>query len=170
MESTLWTGLRRFALAASLVPTLSGVAFGASHREAPLISLDPTADITDVYAFVSYDQANLDRTPAQRKVTLIMNVIPGQEPSSGPNYYSFDDGVLYAFHVDNDRDGVEDVTYEVRFATTTTAPNNFIANANLMAPPPITSLEGPGSGSLGRKQRYTVTELRDCKKSDKSCD
>jgi hypothetical protein len=28
MQSTLWTGLRRFALAASLVPTLSGVALG----------------------------------------------------------------------------------------------------------------------------------------------
>ena len=38
-----------------------------------------------------------------------------------------------------------------------------------MTPPPITALEGPGSGSLGRKQRYTVTELRDCKKGDKGC-
>ncbi len=169
MQTTLWTGLRRFALAASLVPTLSGVALGASHREAPLISLDPAADITDVYAFVSYDADNLARSAADRKVTLIMNVIPGEEPSSGPNYYSFDDGVLYAFHVDNDRDGVDDVTYEVRFATDTPGAGNFIANANLMAPPPITALEGPGSGSLGRKQRYTVTELRDCRKGDKGC-
>ena len=169
MQSTLWTGLRRFALAASLVPTLSGVAFGASHREAPLIALDPAADITDVYAFVSYDAANLALPAAERKVTLIMNVIPGEEPSSGPNYYSFDDGVLYAFHVDNDRDGVDDVTYEVRFATDTPGAGNFIANANLTMPPPITALEGPGSGSLGRKQRYSVTELRDCKKGDKGC-
>ena len=169
MQSTLWTGLRRFALAASLVPTLSGAALGASHREAPLIALDPAADITDVYAFVSYDAANLGRAPADRKATLIMNVIPGEEPSSGPNYYSFDDGVLYAFHVDNDRDGIDDVTYEVRFATMTTAPANFIANVNLTAPPPITSLEGDGSGSLGRKQRYTVTELRNCKKGDRGC-
>lgn len=36
-------------------------------------------------------------------------------------------------------------------------------------PPPITALEGDGSGSLGRKQRYTVTELRDCKRGDKGC-
>jgi len=35
----------------------------ASHREAPLISMDPTADNTDVYAFVSYDAANLARAP-----------------------------------------------------------------------------------------------------------
>ena len=30
-------------------------AWSASHREAPLMAGDPTADITDVYAFVSYD-------------------------------------------------------------------------------------------------------------------
>ena len=38
----------------------ASTAFGASHREAPLIAQDPTADITDVYAFVSYDEANLN--------------------------------------------------------------------------------------------------------------
>ena len=35
-----------------------GPGFAASHREAPLMTLDPGADITDVYAFVSYDAAN----------------------------------------------------------------------------------------------------------------
>ena len=43
----------------------------ASHREAPLIALDPSADNTDVYAFVSYDAANLARAPADRRVTFI---------------------------------------------------------------------------------------------------
>src|SRR5262249_59612458 len=78
-----------------IVPRTMGLALGiaaslvqaASHREAPLIALDPAADITDVYAFVGYDAANLARQPADRRVTLIMNVIPGQEPSSGPNYF-----------------------------------------------------------------------------------
>jgi hypothetical protein len=106
-----------------------------------------------------------------------MNVIPGQEPSSGPNYYSFDDGVLYALHVDNDRDGVEDVTYEIRFETTTVNRAAFIANGltndpnsgALTGAAPITALEGPGSEGLSRKQRYTVTELRNCKASDKGC-
>ena len=31
------------------------------------MTLDPAADITDVYAFVSYDQANLDPAPADRQ-------------------------------------------------------------------------------------------------------
>ena len=63
---------------------LAPAAFGASHREAPLIAQDPSADITDVYAFVSYDEANLNRAPADQRVTLIMNVVPGQDPADGP--------------------------------------------------------------------------------------
>jgi uncharacterized protein DUF4331 len=176
-RTTLRAGLTTLAMAASLVPAFAPVAPAASHREAPLIALDPPADITDVYAFVSYDAANLARDPGDRKVTLIMNVIPGQEPSSGPNYYAFDDNVLYAFHVDNDRDGKDDVTWEVRFTTTTTNPSAFIANGltndpntgALTGAAPITALEGPGSEGLSRKQRYTVTELRNCKKGDRSC-
>ena len=88
------------------------------------MALDPAADITDVYAFVGYDAANLARPAADRKVTLIMNVIPGQEPGSGPNYYSFDDNVRYQLIVDNDRDGggLDDVVYEFRFETEITNP------------------------------------------------
>src|SRR5262250_2055853 len=123
---------RRLTVLAIMLATLP-IAFGApaiwaaSHREAPLIALDPAADITDVYAFVSYDAANLARAPQDRKVTLIMNVIPGQEPGSGPNYYSFDDNVRYQLVIDNDRDGagLDDVIYEVRFQTQVTAPDQF---------------------------------------------
>src|SRR5437016_13109228 len=84
----------------------------ASHREAPLISLDPSADITDFFMFRSYQTGNSD------KVDLIMNVIPGEEPSSGPNYFLFDPNVLYAFNIDNDMDGVaDDVRIEFQFST-----------------------------------------------------
>ena len=74
----------------------------ASHREAPLISMDPAADNTDVYAFVSYDAANLARAPADRRVTFIENVNPGQDPSDGPNYFNFSDEVLYSINIDNE--------------------------------------------------------------------
>ena len=70
----------------------------ASHREAPLISLDPTADITDFFMFRSYEPGHADR------VAMIMNVIPGEEPSAGPNYWNFDPNVLYKISVDNDGD------------------------------------------------------------------
>jgi hypothetical protein len=154
--------IMRTGLGLMLTATMAagGAAFAASHREAPLMTLDPAADITDFYAFVSYDDANLNRAPADRKVTFILNVIPGQEPSAGPNYYAFDDTVLYAIHIDNDKDGVDDLTYEIRFATETVSPNQFIAT---LALPPVTALEGEGSEGLSRKQRYTVTEVRPCR-------
>ncbi len=55
--------------------------FASSHREAPLISTDPLADNTDVYAFRSPDDTNT--------VTIIANYIPFELPEGGPNYYTF---------------------------------------------------------------------------------
>jgi Domain of unknown function (DUF4331) len=141
-----------------------GPAMGASHREAPLMTLDPGADISDVHFFVSYDQANLNRAPADQKVTMIMNVVPGQEPSSGPNYYAFDDKVLYEFNIDNDRDGkADDVIYQVSFETEVRTPGQFLATLGGGPLPPVSAIDGPGSEGMSRIQRYTVTELRDCK-------
>lgn len=125
----------------------------ASHREAPLIANDPPADITDVYFFRSWQNNN--------NVVLIMNVIPGQEPSSGPNYFNFDDDVLYSFHLDTNADGnADDVTFEVRFkselrgtAADLKLPLSYVAL------PPITKLDGPGSEGLSLRQSYTVTRV-----------
>src|SRR5690349_11501003 len=75
--------------AAVALTAATTAAYAASHREAPLIALDPSADNTDVYAFVSYDPANLARAPDDRKVTFIENVNPGQDPADGPNYFNF---------------------------------------------------------------------------------
>jgi hypothetical protein len=154
------------ALAGALAPLAASPVLAASHREAPLMTLDPAADISDVYAFVSYDADNLRRAPADRKLTLVMNVVPGQEPSSGPNYYAFDDDVLYALHVDHDRDGVDDLSYELRFRTETVTPGQFIATVGA---PKVTRLEGQGSEGLSRKQRFSVTEVRSCARAERGC-
>ncbi len=134
-------------------------AHAASHREAPLIANDPTADITDFYMFRSWVDPS--------KVVFILNVIPGQEPSSGPNYFNFGDDVSYRINIDTDGDGVaEDIVYEVRFKTEFRGvPNQLqlpVANA---AVPPITALDGAGSEGLGVRQSYTVTEIRAGKRS-----
>jgi hypothetical protein len=151
----------------------------ASHREAPLIALDPAADNTDVYAFVSYDAANIARTPADRRVTFIMNVIPGQDPSDGPNYFNFDDEVLYAVNIDNNQDGkADDVVYEFRFNTENrpivaagdlTSPLPYLGNPHITSALPlqgITALDGPGSEGLTRRQTYSVTEVRNGKRRE----
>ena len=155
-KSPLWGIVVTLGL--TLMSPASGpVAWAASHREAPLIALDPTADITDFYGFRSW--VNMDR------VVFIMNVIPGQEPSSGPNYFNFDDDVLYAINIDTNADGkADDVVYEVRFTTEIRAPlGDFpVAYAGNVTGviPPITALDGPGSEGIGVRQRYTVTEIR----------
>lgn len=93
-------------LAASLVSP----AFASSHREAPAISLDPAADITDFYMFNDPNDAS--------RVVLIMNVNPMELPGGGPNFHRFDDNVLYSINVDNEGDAEEDVVFQVRFKTT----------------------------------------------------
>src|SRR6516164_3319705 len=151
----------------------------ASHREAPLIALDPAADNTDVYAFVSYDAANLARAPADRRVTFIENVIPGQDPSDGPNYFNFDDEVRYAINIDNDRDGkADDIVYEFRFKTENrpiaaagnlTSPLPYLGNPHITPTLPlqgITALDEPGSEGLTRRQTYSVTEIRRGKRTE----
>ena len=66
---------------------LGGTALGASHREAPAIAFDPSADITDLYAFVSPDRPDT--------ATLIANFTGFQEPGGGPNFYPFNPDVLH---------------------------------------------------------------------------
>ncbi|WP_342349991.1 DUF4331 domain-containing protein [uncultured Nitrospira sp.] len=138
-------------------------AFGASHREAPLIALDPAADNTDTYAFRSWEDPD--------KIVFILNTIPGQDPADGPNYFAFDDTVLYEIHIDNNKDGrAEDLVYQVRFQTETRPalgslnfPLPFVGNPNIGAVPAlqgITALDGPGSEGLTRRQTFTVTEKR----------
>ena len=112
----------------------------SSHREAPEISKDPVADSTDVYAFVSPDNPST--------VTLIANYIPLQLPSGGPNFYEFGDDVLYEIHIDNNGDGLAEISYQFRFTTTVRNPDTFLYNTG-----PIESLSSP---NWNRVQTYDV--------------
>jgi hypothetical protein len=127
--------------------------YASSHREAPITALDRTADVTDWYAFVSYDNPN--------NVTFILNVDPLLEPANGPNYFPFDPNVLYEMHVDNDQNGLDDVTFQFRFATQIRQPALFTGFVGGIAGiPQITALSGTGSEGLSLRQTYTVTMVR----------
>ena len=93
------------AAAASAVP-VTGV-FGSSHREAPQIMLDPSADNTDLYAFTAPD--------APDKLTIVANWIPLEDPAGGPNFGKLDPEAKYYVKIDNTGDGVEDVGYRWKF-------------------------------------------------------
>jgi uncharacterized protein DUF4331 len=161
-------------LLASIALAWTGAVQSASHREAPFIAMDPAADNTDVYAFVSYDAANIARAPADRRVTFILNVNPGQDPSDAPNYFNFADDVLYTINIDNNQDGnADDIVYEIRFKTENrpiggpgglTSPVPMLGNPHITGLggllQGITALDGPGSEGLTRRQTYTLTEVR----------
>src|SRR5438874_5382252 len=115
----------------------------SSHREAPEISKDPVADNTDTYAFVSPDQPNT--------VTMISNYVPLEEPPGGPNFFEFGEDVLYEIKVDNDGDGLAEITYQFRFQTETRNPNTFLYNTGQ-----ITSISSP---NWNRPQFYSVTKV-----------
>src|SRR5262252_7641512 len=148
-----------FALALLLVPA-SG--FASSHREAPITALDHTADVTDWYAFVSYDHPD--------RVTMILNVDPFLEPANGPNYFPFDPNVLYEMKIDNNRDGVEDIVFQFRFQTEIRQPGLFTGFAGgINGIPPITSLSGVGSAGLSLRQTYTVYMVKNGQSTCLSC-
>ncbi len=115
----------------------------SSHREAPEISRDPVADNADVYAFVSPD------TPGT--VTLISNFVPLQDPPGGPNFYEFGDDVMYSIYIDNDGDGLPEISYVFKFETKLRDPNTFLYNTG-----PITALD---SETWNKRQFYSVTRV-----------
>ena len=99
--------------------SVSGV-LASSHREAPLIAGDPSADNTDLYAFVSPDDTS--------KLTIVANYIPLQQPAGGPNFHPFDSAVRYRIHIDNNGDAKDDVTYTVRFTDKPASGKNGVSS------------------------------------------
>lgn len=131
----------------------------SSHREGPLVKLDPTGDNTDVYAFRSTESGR------SGFVTLIANFIPFEEPAGGPHFYRFDDNAIYNLKVDNNGDGFEDITFEFRFNTRfvnqnivlgQASPNEALAGTGGIEPL-ITSLTDP---DYNEPQTYSVTMIR----------
>src|ERR1700755_2438492 len=100
----LHTHCRRLVVSCMFLAALSIRADASSHREAPLISNDPLADNTDVYAFRSPDNSNT--------ITIIANYIPFELPEGGPNYYTFGENIRYEIHIKNKTTTTgDDITY-----------------------------------------------------------
>jgi hypothetical protein len=149
---TLFSKLRR-AVAATLLVALTAAllpatAFASSHMDAPLITLDPAANTTDVYAFV-------DQDGTQKSLVLALGVYPHQEPGIGPNKYNFDDNVLYEIHVALGSDvaaGRPTLSYQFRFTT------NF-KNRDTILQSYLGVVQHVGDANQNLTQTYTVTKL-----------
>ncbi|MFL5946435.1 MAG: DUF4331 domain-containing protein [Gaiellaceae bacterium] len=109
----------------------------SSHREAPLISEDPSADNTDTYAFRSPDRPDT--------VTIISNYVPGEDPAAGPNWYTFSPSARYVLYADKNGDGKPDVTWRFRFKNR--PPVAFLQNTQQEYS--VTRVEGNSSRVVG---------------------
>ncbi len=130
------------ALAAVAIAVPIGI--GSSHREAPDITLDPSADNTDTYAWTAKD--------APGALTVAANWIPGEVPGSGPNFFGFDDRARYYIHVDNTGDGRPDVSYRYSFKTKIRNKNSFLYA--------LPGASGYGDAKLNVVQRYSIVRER----------
>jgi hypothetical protein len=129
-------------LAAGALATTSVI--GSSHREAPRIMLDPSADNTDVYAFVAPD--------APGKLTVVSNWIPFESPAGGPYFGKLDPTARYYVKIDNTGDGVEDVAYRWQFKNKFRNPDSF-----LYAVPPVNSINDPNLNFVQTYDLYYET-------------
>jgi len=140
LRGAAWIMMPLMMLAAILLASLQTGA--SSHREAPLISKDPYADNTDTYVWIPSGQT--------KNIVLAASWIPFEGPEGGPNYFEWDDRVLYDIHVDHDGDAVADVTYTLSSRTEVQNPDTFLYNTG-----PITKLN---DADWNRRQYISVTE------------
>lgn len=149
--------LRR-GMALTLIALIPGSVLASSHMDAPLITLDPSANTTDVYAFVH--SANGVKT-----LVTALGVYPFEEPGIGPNKYNFDDDVNYEIHVATGSDvaaGRATFSYQFRFTTTYKNKNTILqsylgviqdvddANQNLTQTYTVTRVDHRSGGANGR--------------------
>lgn len=150
MKSIITNFGRKMATTLLGLSLLAGPVLASSHSEAPLISMDRYADNTDTYAFRSVEPGR------EGFVTLIANWIPLQEPGGGPQYYRFDDTVLYEIKIDNTGDGLEDISYQFQFKTQTLNGETVLGHSAVVQDAVIGSLSDP---DYNMPQTYTVRRI-----------
>jgi hypothetical protein len=135
----LLLALAVLAASAIMVP----LSISSSHREAPGISLDPSADNTDTYAWTAND--------APGALTVAADWIPGEVPANGPNFHTFDPRAHYYVHIDNTGDGRPDVSYRFRFKTKVRNKESFLYA--------LPGASGYGDKRLNVIQRYSIDRI-----------
>ena len=164
------TNLTTLTAAFALVTALPGAVHASSHMDAPLITRDPSANTTDVYAFVDQDDGSAPDpasrgTPppaAPKSLVVALAVYPHEEPGVGPNIYNFDDDVLYEIHIATGNDvkaGRATISYQFRFTTTFRTKNTILDSY-------LNVIQNVGDAAQNLIQTYTVTKVTWFSKTD----
>ncbi|MGI8906624.1 MAG: DUF4331 domain-containing protein [Candidatus Sumerlaeaceae bacterium] len=143
--------------AAGAICLLTPAVQAASHSDAPLQVQDPAANISDVYTFIT-------APGGQKKLNIVANYNPQEDPGNGINFYRFADSVLYSLHVvkaTNTSGTVEfqtdpTITYNFRFSSILKNPNTaFLYGIGTEAGP----IQASGDSHQNLDQTYTVEKL-----------
>lgn len=162
--SCLLTMMSRVALvalvavaASTLLPVTPVMA--SSHSDAPLIKLDPQANLTDVYAFIRTRPAT-----GERALVVEVSVRPFSEPGDGAQYEAFSPDARYSIHITNPVTGAESERYDFRFSPVdpVNGPSNY-KNPNTILRYGLGTEVGPivtvGDNRQNFTQSYTITRF-----------
>ncbi len=143
------------AVLAAIAACTAGVSMASSHREGPYITSQPKVDGTDLYMFRSYESGR------QNFVTILANYYPFQDPQGGPNFFMMDPNALYEIHLDNNGDGVEDITFQFQFKNSSKSTALTVGGKQVKIPL-INSgvIAGVNPGALNVRETYTVNVVR----------
>ena len=129
----------------------------SSHSDAPLIKLDPQANLTDVYAFIRTRPAT-----GQKVLVVEVNVRPFSEPGDGVMYEAFSPDAVYTIHITNPVTGVETQSYDFQFSSVAAEGGGY-KNTDTILRYGLGSELGPiqtvGDGRQNFTQSYTVTKV-----------
>lgn len=137
-----------FAKTPALALLLAAFALLPARAAAPRATMDPSANITDVYTFVQ-------TSGAQKFLVAALAVYPHEEPGVAANNYSFDDTVLYALHVATGSDlaaGRATWSYEFRFTTRYKNKSTLLQSYTAV----VNNVDDAGQNLT---QTYTVTKV-----------
>ena len=139
-----------------------GAARASSHSDAPLIKLDPQANLTDVYAFRRNEGPN--NTPS---LVIEVSVRPFSEPGDGVMYDSFSDDALYSIHIANPITGAQVQRYDFKFSPVSSQNGSYKnldtilrygRGANINGGPDAGPIRTVGDNHQNFVQTYTVTK------------
>jgi len=138
-----------------------GTARASSHSDAPLIKLDPQANLTDVYAF------RRNRPDGSQVLVVEVSVRPFSEPGDGVTYDSFSDDALYSIHIANPITGAQVQRYDFKFSPVSSQ-NGSYKNLNTIlrygrgadsgGAPDAGAIMKVGDNHQNFVQTYTVTK------------
>lgn len=142
------------ASACSLFPLSNAVA--SSHSDAPLIKLDPQANLTDVYAFISLNNSGV------KVLNVEVSVRPFSEPGDGVMYDTFSPDALYSIHITDPATGAEERRYDFQFSAVDFSGGGY-KNGNTILRygrgTAIGAISTVGDAQQNYTQTYSVTQV-----------